>query len=147
MTRPPSPGRADRGSATVEAALLAPGLLLLIGLTVLGGRTALAGGAVEQAAAAAARQASLARSPGPARSAAAAIADRTLAEQHLHCGHTVVSVDTSGFGVPTGQPAQVRVQVTCAVRLSDLALPGLPGTRRLRATAVSPLDPYRARSG
>jgi hypothetical protein len=57
-----------------------------------------------------------------------------------------VTVDTTGFSVPVGEPAQVSATVTCAVRLSDLtAVPGMPGSRALTATFTSPLDPYRAR--
>jgi Flp pilus assembly protein TadG len=137
--------RPDRGSSTVELVLLAPGFLLLFGLAVLGGRVALAGGSVEQAAAAAARQASLARAGGQAQQLAAAAARRGLAEQRLQCAAVGVRVDTAGFGVPLGQPASVVVDVTCSVRLSDVGIPGLPGTRTLHARAVSPLDPWRAR--
>jgi Flp pilus assembly protein TadG len=83
MTRRGVAGQAARreaGSATVELALLAPGLLLLAGLIVLGGRVVLAGGSVEQVAAAAARQASLARDP--------ATADRLARQQAERCrGH------------------------------------------------------------
>lgn len=136
----------ERGSATVELALIAPGLLLLFGLTVLGGRVVLAGGSVEQVAAAAARQASLARDPATARATAERAARTSLAAQHLQCASVDVAVDTAGFAVPLGQPATVAVQVTCAVRLSDLAVPGLPGQRVLSARAVSPLDPYRGRT-
>jgi len=132
---------------TVEAALLAPGLLLLIGLIILGGRISVAGGSVEDAAAAAARQASLARTGEQARRAALDTAEVSLAADHLQCSRTTVTVDTAGFAVPVGHPAQVRVEVACQVRLSDLGMPGLlPGSRRLEAVALSPLDPYRARS-
>ena len=139
--------RIDRGSATVELALIAPGLLLLFGLVVLGGRVAVAGGSVEQVAAAAARQASLARDSSQARSVAADAARRSLAAQQLHCAAVDVRVDTSGFRIPVGRPAAVAVDVDCAVRLSDLAIPGLPGTRVLHARAVSALDPWRGRTG
>jgi Flp pilus assembly protein TadG len=149
MTRRGVAGQAARreaGSATVELALLAPGLLLLAGLIVLGGRVVLAGGSVEQVAAAAARQASLARDPATADRLARQQATRTLAAQRLQCTRLSVAVDTSGFGVPVGQPASVAVDVTCTVRLADLTLPGLPATGTLRSHAVSPLDPWRARA-
>jgi len=130
----------------VELALVAPGLLLLFGLAVLGGRVAVAGGSVEQVAAAAARQASLARIGAQAEQLAAAAARQSLADQHLQCAAIEVTVDTSGFRVPLGEPASVAVDVSCAARLSDLAVPGLPGTRTLHARAVSPLDPWRTKS-
>jgi hypothetical protein len=68
-----------------------------------------------------------------------------LAEQDLQCSSVQVDVETAGFAVPVGLPAHVRATVTCVVRLSDLALPGFPGSRTVTATAVSPLDTYRER--
>ena len=44
------------------------------------------------------------------------------------------------------QPQTVTATVTCPVRLADLAVPGLPGTRTVRHTAVSSLDTFRERS-
>jgi hypothetical protein len=54
-----------------------------------------------------------------------------------------VSVDTSGFAAPPGAPALVTVVVSCTVDLSDIGVAGLPGSRTLRDTATSPLDPAR----
>lgn len=136
----------ERGSATVEMSLVAPALLALFALTVLAGRIVLAGGTIEQVAAAGARAASLARSPAEAATAAQGGVRRALDEQHLQCQSITVAVDTSGFAVPLGQPASVRVDVFCRVRLADLTLPGLPGSRTLTDHAVSPLDPYRGRT-
>lgn len=135
------------GSATVELVLVAPALLALFALTVLAGRIVLAGGTVEQVAAAGARAASLTRSPAEATTAARDAVGRTIGEQHLQCQTVTVTVDTSGFAVPLGQPASVRVSVSCRVRLADLSLPGLPGSRQLADHAVSPLDPFRGRTG
>ena len=135
----------ERGSVTVEMVLIAPALLALLMLTVLAGRVVLAGGTVEQVAAAGARAASLARSPAEATTAATDAVRRAVEEQHLQCQDVSVSVDTTGFRVPLGQPASVAVAVSCQVRLSDLTLPGLPGSRTLSDQAVSPLDPYRGR--
>jgi Flp pilus assembly protein TadG len=139
-------GASDRGSATIELAVLGPGLLLLFGLILLGGRAALAGGSVEQVAAEAAREASLGRDPATARQRARNAADRTLAEQHLQCESLTITVDASGFQIPLGQPAAVTVRVGCLLRLTDLPLPGLTA-RAVSAEAVSPLDPYRSRTG
>jgi Flp pilus assembly protein TadG len=142
---PPVIGR-DDGSASVELAIVAPGLLLLLALVVAAGRVALAGGAIEQVATAAARSASIARTADQAHQSAVDTAQRVLGEQRLACQHTSIDVDTSGFQVPPGQPAQVRVEVVCVVSLDDLALPGLPGTKALRSSFTSPLDPHRGRS-
>lgn len=140
-----SPGSC-RGSATVELVLIAPALLALLALTVLAGRIVLAGGTVEQVAAAGARAASLARTPAAAASAANAAVRQILGEQRLQCATVTVAVDTSGFGVPLGQPATVAVEVSCQVQLADLTVSGFPGTRTLSDRAVSPLDPYRGRA-
>ena len=140
--------RRERGSATVELALIAPALLAVFALAVLAGRVVLAGGAVEQAASAGARAASLARDPATAHTAAATAVTDSLDGQHLQCATLTVDVDTAGFAVPLGAPAQVAVTVTCRVRLSDLTLPGVPlGARAETSRAGSPLDPFRARSG
>jgi hypothetical protein len=56
-----------------------------------------------------------------------------------------VSVSTTGFSVAVGSPGEVRVSVSCTVQLSDQAVPGLMGSRVLRADAVSPIDSYRGR--
>ena len=53
--------------------------------------------------------------------------------------------DTTGFARPVGTPATITATVSCLVRLSDLAMPGLGGSRTVTATASSPLDTYRER--
>jgi Flp pilus assembly protein TadG len=135
----------DAGSASLEVVVLAPVLVLLLGVLVLAGRVALAATSVEQAADEAARSASIARTAGAARRAARDGVTRVLAEQDLRCARVETVVDVSGFGVRVGLPAQVRTTVTCVVTLRDLALPGIPGSRTVTATAVSPLDTYRER--
>ncbi len=139
--------RADaaRGSITIELAIVAPALLLLLSLVVVAARISAAGGAVEQAAAAAARAASLMRDPRSAEVAAQRVVDRSLADQGVTCTKSSAQIDTSGFSAALGQPAEVAVQVTCQVPLADLAMPGLPGSRVVRAWATSPLDSYRTR--
>lgn len=135
----------DAGNAPLELIILAPILLFLIGLVIAAGRTSLAQGAVDAAARDAARQASISLSPAAARLAAVSSAREALLADGLHCD-PVIGLDLRGFGAPLGQPAQVSATVTCTVRLSDLLVPGVPGSRRLRAVFTSPLDPYRARA-
>lgn len=139
-------GRDERGSTTLELVVWAPGLLLLIGLLTVAGRVNSANAAVEQAAVDAARTASSARTAAAAAGLAQAGADRTLAAQGLQCTTTTVALDTSGFATPPGQSATVTATVTCPVRLSDLSIPGLPGTRTVSHTATSSLDTFRERS-
>jgi len=137
------PADTDRGSATVETALLSLALLLLLGLVIVGGRIALASDAVAGVAGTAARDASLARTPAAAEHAARRSALAALTAQRLHCASATVTVDTAGFTAPPGTPASVAVDVTCTVTLAGIGVPGLPGTRTLHDHAVSPLDPLR----
>jgi len=55
-----------------------------------------------------------------------------------------VTLDTSGFSRPVGTAASVAASVSCTVKLSELALPGLPD-RVVSATVTSPLDVFRGR--
>lgn len=137
----------DRGSATLELAVLGPALLVLVGLVIAGGRVQVAHGAIEQAAAAASRSASLARGAATAGTAAADSATAVLSEQGIDCDALTVSPELDGFAVPAGQPAVVSVTVSCTIALGDLMVPGLPGARTLTATSTSPLDTYRSRGG
>ena len=139
--------RDDRGSATLELVILAPAFLLLIFVAITGVRIELAGAAVEQSSYDAARTASISRDAADARTRALDAAKTTLAKQHLQCrGEPTVHLDTSGFKVPPGQPATITATVTCVVNLSDVAIPGLPGTKTITYSFVSDLDTYRARS-
>lgn len=137
-------GRGDAGSAALELVVLAPVLLFVLGLVIAAGRTSMARGAVAAAARDAARQASISLTPAAAQTAALSSASATLSQDNLKCA-PVVTVNTSQFSVPVGQPATVTATVTCTVRLSDLLVPGLPGSQTLTATFTSPLDPYRER--
>jgi Flp pilus assembly protein TadG len=121
-----------------------PAFMLFVLLFVFAGRVAIAHQGVQSAAADAARSASIARTQGGAQTAGDTAAATSLANQHMNCTATTVSVDTTGFASPVGTPAKVNVIVTCQVNLSDL-LPGVPGTKVIAATMSSPLDTYRAR--
>ena len=136
----------ERGSATLELVVWAPGLLLVIGMLVVAGRVNAAHATVEQAAVEAARAASIARAAGTASARADAAATQSLAAQSLQCRSVGVRTDLSGFAAPPGQAAAVTATVSCDVRLSDLAVLGLPGTRTVTRTATSGLDTFRERS-
>ena len=135
--------RDDRGSESVELAILLPVAILVLAMLVIGARIALAGDRVSGVAGIAARDASLARSAAAAQQTATASATEALADRDLHCADVQVSVDTSGFDSAPGVPASVTVAVACTVDLSDIGVTGLPGSRTLRDTATSPLDPAR----
>lgn len=137
---------ADRGSAAVETAILAPALIMLLLLIAAFGRVHLAQGKADSAARTAARTASLARDPATARQQARQAALDSLNTAGLHCSAVSVTVDTSGLTAPLGQASTVTATVSCTTTLGDLALPGLPGSKRLESTFTSVVDQYRART-
>ncbi|MEU7802752.1 TadE/TadG family type IV pilus assembly protein [Micromonospora arborensis] len=135
----------DRGSTSIELAIITPAVLAIFATAVIGGRVNLARQAVEAAAFDAARTASLARTAGAAQATATSAAGSTLDAQGLSCASLTVSVSTGGFAVPVGQPATVTVTVVCEATFADVALPGMPGGATLNASFTSPLDTYRSR--
>jgi hypothetical protein len=56
------------------------------------------------------------------------------------CSQVFITTDTSDF-VAGGS---VTVHVACRVLLSDLSVPGLPGSTIVQASATAPLDPFRS---
>ncbi|WP_344957724.1 TadE/TadG family type IV pilus assembly protein [Actinomadura miaoliensis] len=133
----------DRGSTTLELAIFAPALIVALLLAIAAGRIATTHAAVEAAARDAARQASIARDPATARGNATASARAALARQGLTCpAH--VHVDTFQFARPVGQPGTVTAEVTCTIRLGDVAASGVPPTT-ITARFSSPIDPFRGR--
>lgn len=140
MRRP----RDERGSAAIEAVMLAPVLMLFFAMTLLGGRIAMAHQAVGAAAADAARSASIARTASTAQAAGTAAGQSGITNQGLTCATTSVNVDTSQFHRPVGTPATVTATITCAIPTAELGLP-VAGTITVTATQSSPLDTYRER--
>lgn len=137
--------RDDRGALSLEAVILFPVLILVLLLVVAFGRIGSADNAVDTAARNAARAASLERTGGAANSAGSEMAHSVLAQQGLQCTSTSVSVSTGGFSAPIGEPASTTATVTCVVRLSDIGLPGLPGSKALTSSFTSSIDSYRQR--
>ncbi|MDR7278859.1 TadE/TadG family type IV pilus assembly protein [Catenuloplanes atrovinosus] len=144
--------RRDRGSVSVEVAILTPAFIALIVTAFVVGRTATATNAVDLAAHDAARAASIARDAASADTAARAAAEKALAQQDVTCTNSnVISYGTpnsllGAFATPVGQPASVVVTVTCVISFADLGFPGVPGDRTKQATYESVLDTYRSRS-
>ncbi|WP_327071862.1 TadE/TadG family type IV pilus assembly protein [Kitasatospora sp. NBC_01302] len=136
----------DRGALSLEAAILFPVLLALLLLVVAVGRSHLADNSVSDAAREAARAASLERDPTAARTAGTQAAQAALQDQGQHCSALQIDVPTTGFATALGTPASVTVTVRCTVDLSDLTLPGMPGTTTVTGVFTSPIDPYRART-
>lgn len=135
----------EAGNAALELVVLAPVILFLLGFVIAAGRTSIAQGAVDAAARDAARQASISLTPGAAEAAAQASARDALSQDGLDCNPQVL-VSTSGFSPQSvGQPGSVTAIVKCRVPLSDLVVPGLPGSKLLTFQFTSPLDPFRER--
>jgi Flp pilus assembly protein TadG len=137
--------RDERGSASVEAAIGVPAFVLFIGLIIFGGRTATTHQSVETAAADAARAASIERTGNSAKTQAISAATTSLSNQGVHCVDVDVTVDTSQFSRTVGETATVSVTVQCRLDLSDLSVPGVPGSRLIKATMTSPIDTWRER--
>jgi Flp pilus assembly protein TadG len=148
VKRPPLRRRCagDRGSYSLEVAVLTPALISLLLLMVAFGRITDAQGAVDSAARAAARAASLERSAGSAQSEAQQAASLSLSRDGVNCQASSVTVDTSGYALTVGQEASVTATIDCTANLSDIGLPGLPGAKTLNASWTSPIDTYRTRS-
>ena len=138
----PRPAAGDPGSTTVELVLLTPVLLAFLALMVLLGRIAEAGGQVEGAARDASRAASLERSTATAAAAAHQAAETNLAGQRVTCRDLKVVLDTGNWR-PGGS---VGAEVRCAADLSGLGLTGIPGSKTLTGSSVSPLEQYRGQS-
>lgn len=138
-------GEDERGTATVELALLVPALVVVLGLLVAGGRLWFARTAVAEAAQTTARAASLARTPTAAETAGDAAGRASLATAGLRCTSISVRVDSAAFAVPVGTPATVRSTVRCTVPFDDVLLPGMAGSIALTSEGASALDTYRSR--
>jgi Flp pilus assembly protein TadG len=135
--------RREDGSSSVSFVLIAPALVFVIGFLIFAGRISIAGNVVESSAAAAARDASLARTEGGSVANASDAARRVVSQQGVNCSSINVDIDTSGLRVPLGRIGTVRATVTCLADLSDIGIPGIPGSKTLTSTASSPVDAYR----
>lgn len=130
--------RSDDGTLAVEAALVAPVLLVLMLLVVYAGRAASADADVRSAAARAARAASITADPVAAEVAATEIVAANLATAGIAC-HTTdirVTADIRAGGT-------VTVQVGCEMANTDLALLAVPGHRWSTATSTQVVDTWR----
>jgi Flp pilus assembly protein TadG len=135
----------QRGSLSVEFAILVPALVLLFGATVGGARAWLARSSVEQIAGAAARTASLERTATQAEAAAQRLATIQASVGGLRCDVLTVKLDTTAFSQPVGSTGRVTAVVTCEVPMSDVLVPGWPGSMLVTASSSAVLDSFRGR--
>ncbi|MEU1398266.1 TadE/TadG family type IV pilus assembly protein [Micromonospora zamorensis] len=151
---------AERGSVSIEVAVLAPAFIALMVLAGVVGRTALAAEAIDAAAHDAARAASISRSASTAKSAAVDAARQQLDWYGLACTNELaptfsgtVGGETTTFDVAfksaVGQNATVTVEIICEVSFKDISLdilPGMTSGKQIKSKFTSPLDRYRGRA-
>lgn len=136
----------QRGSVSVELAILTPAFVLLLVTAIGFGRTAVAAHAIDVAAHDAARAASISRTAPAAAANAEAAARAALGRQGLDCaGEPAIDPDLSGFAGTGPELAFVSVTITCEVSFTDIAIAGVPANRVLTATFLSPIDAFRER--
>lgn len=139
MTRCATVRRSERGSISVEVAVIAPAFIFLMLLVVYAGKVSEADGNVERAAAAGARAASLRQHPDGATDDARDAVEANLDAAGVPCSSLETVVDTSSLE-PGGT---VTVSVRCQASMSDVTLLGVPGTRTFTATSTEVIDTYR----
>ena len=138
--------RAERGSISVELAVLAPGLVLLLLLVAAGARVVEVQGHIDGAARDAARAASIARSYGQAVAAAQQAAQADLGATSLCTPRTIAVLVTGYPAVPLiTAPGAVTVTVSCQVNMSPFRALGFGVVKRFTGQAVAPLDPFMSR--
>ena len=131
--------RDESGSLAVEMAMVAPSLLLIFALIFAYGRVAQVNGTLESGTRDAARSVTMARSYDDAVDRANAVLLDAMKDAPQSCQNTL-QVRVTGDYAP-GQP--VTVTARCTYDLSDLSLPGAPGTLTPESSFTSMLDPYR----
>ncbi|MEU7850981.1 TadE/TadG family type IV pilus assembly protein [Micromonospora parva] len=150
---------AERGSVSIEVAVLAPAFIALMVLAGVVGRSAVAAEALDAAAHDAARAASISRNSATARTAALEAARKQLDWHGLACANDLqptftgsVAGKDSGFddafSSSVGTDATVTVTISCRVSFRDITLdilPGMPSERLITGQFTSPLDRYRSR--
>jgi Flp pilus assembly protein TadG len=140
--------RRERGSVSVEMAVMAPAFAMLLFSSIWYGRIAVAANAIDAAAHDAARAASISRTQSEADAAARNAALETLQQQpqRPNCADGLdVDPDTDAFNQDGVDLAFVSVTITCDVSFTDIAFPGVPQTWRVTSTFISPIDVFRER--
>jgi len=127
----------ERGSITIELAILAPLIGTLMVAVVVVGRASTARADVEGAARSAARTISVARDPAAAVEEARAAAAATLDPGSPACRAMSLS--------PTITDATVSVTVSCVVVLREGAVLPLPGALTVSGHASEVIDQHRER--
>jgi hypothetical protein len=125
---------------SVEYVIIVPMLFLVFSLIYAYGRVAQVGGTIDSGTRDAARVATLARSYQEASSRAVQVVREAIGSSSRRCLSTL-SVDVSPRTFQPGDTITVKAQ--CSYPLSDLGLPGAPGTITVHSQFSSMLDPNR----
>ncbi|HAS13144.1 MAG TPA: hypothetical protein DCS55_21930 [Acidimicrobiaceae bacterium] len=128
-------GSDERGSASVELAILAPLVGLLLGSVVLVGRVQLARADVEGAARSAARDLSISRDPYVAVEGVRSALMETLDVGSPTCRTLLFSPEIGS--------TQLSVTITCSVDLQEAAILPVPGSMSVSGSASEVIDIYR----
>ena len=136
--------RGEGGSATLEAVLLTPALILLLNLAVFAGRYAVLHAAVRQAAEHAARVGSTSRDLTSADTNAGDIVQNFFYANRsdVVCSNPDHPINDAAFLTRPVAGAMYSITVTCDLPVVYL-LPGMTTSIHVSFTAYSPLDPYR----
>lgn len=137
----PTCGASERGSSVVGLVMLTPVMALLIFFVVAAGRMGVIESKLTTVARSAARAASQYRSVATARAAATTISETSLGQLGVDCHGgprvRVLEMDLQPGGV-------VRIQVSCTMRLSDLTVLSIPGSRIVSADSASVVDRHQS---
>jgi Flp pilus assembly protein TadG len=127
----------DRGSASVELAILAPLVGILLLAVVVVGRVQIARADVEGAARSAARELAIARDPATVIGAVESGLAETLDVGSPSCRTMTFTPAVTG--------EWVTVTVACVVDIDDAAVLPVPGSMTVTATATEVVDTHRER--
>lgn len=132
---------AERGSSVVGLVILTPIMAMLLFFVVAAGRLGVIESKLTSAARNAARAASQTQSVSTAQAVATTTAEATLDRLRTGC-HDGPRVRV--LELDLGPGGQVHIQVSCVVKLTDLTVPGMPGSRTVSADSVSVVDRFRS---
>jgi Flp pilus assembly protein TadG len=130
----------ESGMATVELILLTPLAFVVLAFLVIAGRLSTTTADVTASSRDAARAASLAQTYDQAIATATETAKTSLSGHDVTCRNLLVTGGDPSTFVAGGD---VTITVSCDVRLSDVALPGIPGTRTVASTSTEVIDRFR----
>ena len=138
----------EGGVTTIEAAVIAPVLMVLLLFIVFLGRVATTQQNVQRAARDAARAGSIALTRGDAATAIDTSLTASLGATRNRC--QLAPLDLTAIGQDTGNPGDwdlgtIQVRLTCNIPTSDLGLLGITGTKTFTAVATEPVDEWRSR--